>query len=121
MTYFGTREWPIWAVTTAGSFEPALGSFVGLWSEELEKALEETLNMERWGRVSPRAYVFAQEDGRHAGHFLASCLTSIHLRCSGGLQIYKDTHNKLVDISTIPQYGHKERLPESLPQRSKLV
>ena len=41
LTYFGTRSWPVWAVTTAGSFEPALGSFVGLWSDELRRALEE--------------------------------------------------------------------------------
>ena len=39
-TYFGTQSWPVFAVTTAGSFEPALGTFIGLWSDELRKALE---------------------------------------------------------------------------------
>ena len=38
--YFGTRYWPVFAVTTAGCFEPALGSFVGIWSEELQRGLE---------------------------------------------------------------------------------
>ena len=38
--YFGTRYWPVFAVTTAGCFEPALGSFVGIWSEELQNILQ---------------------------------------------------------------------------------
>ena len=40
-TYFGTQSWPVFAVTTAGSFEPALGTFIGLWSDELQRALQE--------------------------------------------------------------------------------
>ena len=39
-TYFGTQSWPVFAVTTAGCFEPALGSFVGIWCEELAAALQ---------------------------------------------------------------------------------
>ncbi|OLP87174.1 Pentatricopeptide repeat-containing protein, chloroplastic [Symbiodinium microadriaticum] len=38
--YFGTRFWPVFCVFTAGCFEPALGSFVGIWSEELQRALQ---------------------------------------------------------------------------------
>ena len=38
--YFGTRYWPVFAVTTAGCFEPALGSFVGIWSKELQQGLQ---------------------------------------------------------------------------------
>lgn len=38
--YFGTRFWPVFCIFTAGCFEPALGSFVGIWSEELQRALQ---------------------------------------------------------------------------------
>jgi len=38
-TYFGTHLWPVLAITTAGRFEPALGNFVDLWTQELNTAL----------------------------------------------------------------------------------
>eukprot|EP00931_Biecheleriopsis_adriatica_P076903 TRINITY_DN50564_c0_g1_i1.p1 TRINITY_DN50564_c0_g1~~TRINITY_DN50564_c0_g1_i1.p1 ORF type:complete len:457 (+),score=64.51 TRINITY_DN50564_c0_g1_i1:35-1372(+) len=39
--YCGTKCWPVFAVTTAGNFEPALGNFVSIWSHEMQKALRE--------------------------------------------------------------------------------
>eukprot|EP00927_Polykrikos_kofoidii_P026221 TRINITY_DN23399_c0_g1_i1.p1 TRINITY_DN23399_c0_g1~~TRINITY_DN23399_c0_g1_i1.p1 ORF type:complete len:507 (+),score=64.64 TRINITY_DN23399_c0_g1_i1:98-1618(+) len=40
-TYCGTELWPIYAIVTAGRFEPALGDFVGFWTNEFSKALDE--------------------------------------------------------------------------------
>jgi len=37
--YCGTYSWPVFGIVTAGRFEPALGSFVGMWTNEFVAAL----------------------------------------------------------------------------------
>lgn len=39
--FFGTRGWPIFAITTAGRFEPSLGNFIDFWTDEFSRALRE--------------------------------------------------------------------------------
>ncbi|CAK0865684.1 unnamed protein product, partial [Prorocentrum cordatum] len=40
-SYFGTRQWPIFTVVTAGCFEPALGNFVDIWTREFAEAAQD--------------------------------------------------------------------------------
>eukprot|EP00929_Paragymnodinium_shiwhaense_P095678 TRINITY_DN56922_c0_g1_i3.p1 TRINITY_DN56922_c0_g1~~TRINITY_DN56922_c0_g1_i3.p1 ORF type:complete len:471 (-),score=75.96 TRINITY_DN56922_c0_g1_i3:167-1579(-) len=39
--YCGTRTWPVFAMVTAGRFEPALGSFVDYWTQQFASALKD--------------------------------------------------------------------------------
>merc|ERR1712032_920046 len=39
--YYGTRSWPIFAISSSGSFEPSLSDFVNYWIEEFSKAIRE--------------------------------------------------------------------------------
>lgn len=54
----GTQRWPVFSIATAGRFEPALGNFVGIWTQEIQDALAK-------GGAATLQDVFALADQRY--------------------------------------------------------